>query len=294
MAHVTLILVHGRAQQGQDPKALKQQWLDVLRLGLGRRRSAILDDVDVVFPYYGDLLDKFLREMQDSIPEDIVVRGDPDGIDAEYRSFHAEFIEGVKQQLKLEDAQIEFFIADEVRERGPLNWEWVQALLRAADVLPGVSARAIQGFTRDVFIYLNRSLVRKAVNAVVDAALPSGRTVVIAHSLGSVVAYDVLTNLERKIDIPLLVTVGSPLGVGPIRRTLAPLRFPGGVASWFNALDTRDVVALYQLDATTFPITPLVENYAGVRNGTENAHGIAGYLNDPIVAERIYKALVLK
>jgi len=291
MASITLILVHGRAQQGQDPEVLKQQWLDTLRLGLGRGRSAILEDIDVVFPYYGDLLDKFLREMQDSIPEDVVVRGDPNSIDTEYRSFQAEFLEGVRQQLKLEDAQIELFIADKVRERGPLNWEWVQALLRAADVMPGVSARAIQGFTRDVFIYLSRSLVRKAVNAVVDAALPSGKTILIAHSLGTVVAYDVLTNLERKVDIPLLVTVGSPLGIGPIRRTLAPLRFPGGVASWFNALDGRDVVALYQLDATTFPIAPPVENYAGVRNGTENAHGIAGYLNDPIVAKRIYEAL---
>lgn len=63
--------------------------------------------------------------------------------------------------------------------------------------------------------------------------------------------------------------------------------------TWFNALDERDVVALQPLDGTTFAVDPPIDNYTGVRNRTENAHGISGYLDDPQVATRIYEALMV-
>ena len=63
---------------------------------------------------------------------------------------------------------------------------------------------------------------------------------------------------------------------------------PGG---WFNAMDQRDVVALYPLDGTHFPIDPAIENKTDVDNDTENRHGISGYLTDKVVAKRIYDAL---
>jgi hypothetical protein len=292
VSRTTLVLVHGRAQQGKNPDDLKRIWLDTLRLGLGQEQSAILDKVHIVFPFYGDKLDGFVQEMGADIPADIIVRGDPAGIDDSYRAFHAEMVEQMQQDLGITDAQAELFIKSEVRERGVLNWEWVQALLRAADAIPGISAASIERFTRDVYIYLSVSRVRKTINAIVDAAIPPSRTVVIGHSLGSVVAYDVLRNAGRQFDVPLYVTVGSPLGVGPIRRTLEPLRFPPGVQSWYNAFDERDAVALHPLDSSTFPVNPPIESYTRVRNRTENAHGIIGYLNDPVVAKRIYDALV--
>jgi Lipase (class 3) len=291
MTRPTLVLVHGRAQQRQDPEKLKGEWLDTLRLGLGRKRSAILDDVEVKLPFYGDVLDAFVQEMQDAMPPDIMVRGDTPQADADYKHFHAEMVQEVCSGLGLADAQAELFMSTEVRERGPLNWEWVQALLRAADVIPGVSARSIEHFTRDVFVYLSRSKVRRTVNEIVEANIPSSKTVLLGHSLGSVVAYDVLQKTKRTLVIPLYVTVGSPLGVGPIRRTMMPIRFPKSIKSWYNAMDKRDVVALYPLDATAFPTEPPIENYTKVRNGTENGHGIAGYLNDAVVAKRIYDAL---
>jgi hypothetical protein len=88
------------------------------------------------------------------------------------------------------------------------------------------------------------------------------------------------------------MTLGSPLAVGPIRRTFAPLRHPENVVSWYNAFDERDAVALHPLDSVTFPVSPQIQNYRGVRNRTENAHGITGYLDDPVVAKRLYDALV--
>ena len=88
------------------------------------------------------------------------------------------------------------------------------------------------------------------------------------------------------------MTVGSPLGIRAIKERIAkPLRVPSCVKSWFNAYDDRDVVALVGLDARNFPVTPLIENKSDVKNFTENRHGIAGYLADPIVARNIVELL---
>ena len=69
------------------------------------------------------------------------------------------------------------------------------------------------------------------------------------------------------------------------------LAYPRDIRVWFNALDERDVVALYPLSADRFPIDPPIENYNRVRNGSENAHGIDGYLGDAIVAKHVFDAL---
>ncbi len=291
MSRPTLVLVHGRAQAGKHPSALKETWLGALRRGLGPARASILEDVDVQLPFYGDVLEAFSLQMWGASLPDVLVRG-PSGDDEErYLDFEAAYLSELGQRLPSGAAQLP---PGELVMRGPLNWSWMQALLRAADAIPGASARALERFTRDVFLYLSRSVVRQAVNDVVARAIPASRSVVVGHSLGSVVAYDVLQQAGRRLDVGAYVTVGCPLGVGPVRRALAPVSHPAGVGSWFNALDPRDVVALHPLDAGFFPIQPGVENYAGVSNRTENAHGIDGYLDDPVVAARIADALEAK
>ena len=82
-----------------------------------------------------------------------------------------------------------------------------------------------------------------------------------------------------------------PLNPATLYRGIRQGRYPKPVKVWFNAFDTRDVVALYPLDGANFPVTPAIENYAGVNNHTDNRHGIAGYLDDPVVAKRILGAL---
>jgi hypothetical protein len=46
---------------------------------------------------------------------------------------------------------------------------------------------------------------------------------------------------------------------------------PRGVSAWYNAYDTRDVVALYPLDADDFPVQPAITNYGKVRNSTDDS-----------------------
>ena len=87
------------------------------------------------------------------------------------------------------------------------------------------------------------------------------------------------------------MTLRSPLAIKAIEKARAPNKHPDCVGKSFNAMDERDVVALYPLDQSGFPIKPAIENNTHVDKHTENPDGIAGYLNDRVVAKRIYEAL---
>lgn len=123
----------------------------------------------------------------------------------------------------------------------------------------------------------------------------------IAHSMGSIIAYDVLTRSVPEIDIHTLVTIGSPLGVPVVKQMIRqeqklpkgnPLPTPENISgSWHNLADLADKVAFnYQLSndfaANSRGIAPadsqVINDYA-VR-GNRNPHKVYGYLRTPEMA----------
>jgi pimeloyl-ACP methyl ester carboxylesterase len=166
-----------------------------------------------------------------------------------------------------------------------------QAAARALTKRAPAFADWVMGrLTPDVDAYLTLLHVRQAVNSAVAAYLDQP-AVVVGHSLGSIVAYWVLTEGGVETSVPLLVTLGSPLGIETVKKRLPrPLGKPAGVKHWFNAADMRDDVALLsRLDRDTFPAE--IENLSDVHNPKHDAHGISGYLADGVVAQRISEAL---
>ena len=296
-----LVLVHGRAQEHKDAVALKAEWLDALREGLTKSGLTLpIPETRVRFAFYGDTLFDMVGGRTAEQAAAVVVRGQ-DG-DAEEKSFIEAVMEEVREHAGISEAQVAEVAGVEVVERGPQNWEWVQGVLRAIDrFVPHGSGTSVALFTRDVYQYLRNSGIRENIERGVSAAITPGvESVVVAHSLGSVVAYNLLRREGhlRGWKVPLFVTVGAPLGIEVIRKTLrgfAPARTPECVGAWFNALDERDVVALYPLDPRHFPLAPpdpAILNKRDVSNHTPNRHGIAGYLSDPEVARRIHAALI--
>ena len=285
-----LLLVHGRSQQGLNPDTLKAEWMATLARGATALGLTIPGDIDVAFPYYGDKLDEFTRQYGIPLTSDLQARGTAQ--DDEFLVFQAAFAEAVRQRSGITDAQVDAEYGNNPQPRGPLNVKWVQAILRAIDKnSPGLNQKTLETFTRDVFLYTTRAGLRDEIDRIVAAKLTEQPTVVIGHSLGTVVAYSVLCTDRRSLQVPLFVTVGSPLAVRAIRDQFRPLRSPAPVAAWYNAFDPRDVVALYPLDAGNFPVQPAIVNNGNVRNSTDNRHGIVGYLDDREVAKRVLDAL---
>jgi hypothetical protein len=299
-----LVLVHGRSQQNKDAKALKAEWLEALKEGLSKSGLKLpIAESDVRFPYYGDTLDQMVDGKSAEAAAQVIVRGND--MDQDQKRFRAAVLVEIAKHAGLTEAQIAEAAGDEdVIRRGVLNWGWVHAILKALDnYVPLASGTSIALFTYDVYQYLKNSTIRKQIDAGVSSAIPSKvESVVVSHSLGTVVAYNCLVQRGRDVGwkVPLFVTLGCPLGIDEIKTTmklLAPLRCPECVTAWFNAFDPRDVVALYPLSKDTFPLDPdipSIENKIDVSNKTENRHGIAGYLDDKDVAKRIHDALIAK
>jgi hypothetical protein len=302
----TLVFIHGRNQQGKDAVKMKQDWLDALRDGLAAQGLTLpIPETQVRFPYYGDTLHGLVSGVAPDQVAKVIVRGEEGGGPEE-----AAFIVGVLEEAARErgvtDAEVRAageaaLAADpaasgvQVIERGPLNWGWVQGLLSAIDRhTPGTSGRILAAVARDAHRYITGAGVRDAIDTgVVQALTPGGEAVVVAHSLGSVVAYSLLRREGEREGwkVPLLVTLGSPLGISPFKRPLSPLKHPACVRRWFNAMDPDDVVPLHPLDATHFGVEPPIVNKTDVENGRDDPHDVLAYLRDPDVAREIHDAL---
>lgn len=288
-----IVFVHGIRQGGKDPDALKQQWIAAWQEGLALHGLTVPEGLTIHFPYYGDTLDA-LTDGVDA--PDVIVRGVDDGGDADEQAFLASVLQEASAVVGLSEAELAEVSETTIIEKGPQNAKWVLAIVRALDRrYEGASGTAISVATRDVWRYLTSPGARDVIEGGVASAITPGvETVVVGHSLGSVVTYLTLKSRSAELGwtIPALITVGSPLGVSGIRQLLAPIAHPIAPGSWFNARDPHDLVALYPLDADRFGVQPAVENYSRVANTTPNHHGIAGYLNDPLVARRLYDAVV--
>ncbi|MCP4753813.1 MAG: alpha/beta hydrolase [Proteobacteria bacterium] len=139
------------------------------------------------------------------------------------------------------------------------------------------------------------------------------KILLIAHSMGSIIAYDVLTQLVPEVKIDTLITIGSPLGLPIIRGKIAAelsktdkkpvvLRTPENVTTnWFNLADTRDKIALYdQLGGLYAPNSSGIQvidqtvhnNYT--YQGEKNPHKAYGYLRTPEIAAIIHGFLQRK
>ncbi len=280
-----LVLIHGREQGERDEPEIRVQWLDALSVGCANAGlEPLSSSVEVRVPFYGRLLDE-LTATPELPTGDVVSRGRGGTPD----KFEAELLTQIAARAGVSADDVEL---PQAAERGVENWQWVRAVARdLSERSPWLSETLMRQLTRDVNAYMKRPAVRRQVNELVVAELGEGPAVVVGHSLGSIVAYWTLTDLPRTLDVPLFVTLGSPLGIPVIKKGLPrPLGMPRPAAAWFNAADPRDPVALFpELDHDNFPAP--IENYPKVQNPHDNPHGIVGYLSDRVVARRIVEAL---
>lgn len=242
----------------------------------------------VGFPFYGDELDQLINQLDAPLLTDVKNKGAK--LDTEEIEFRGELFSELAKRAGLTQDDIENYYEGNVREKGILNWEWVHSIMRALDNSTKLGDIVLDTFTRDVYIYLTKDVVQRRINAIVERHISGEPCVVVGHSLGSVVGYNVLRSIPHKV--VKYVTLGSPLGIKSIKRRLnPPLEMPSATTSWFNALDEGDIIALYPLNNVHFPIIPPIENKTDVDNTTNNQHGIIGYLPDPDVAKAIYEGL---
>ena len=137
------------------------------------------------------------------------------------------------------------------------------------------------------------------------------KIMLIAHSMGSIIAYDVLNFIVPEIKIDTFVTIGSPLGLPVIvskiygeqnkdHKKITKVKTPESIInSWINLSDPDDKVALDHTLADDYEkntnqvraIDKYIYNNYEI-SGKRNPHKSYGYLRSPELAEIIDLFLV--
>ena len=186
----------------------------------------------------------------------------------------------------------------------------------------GLNDLIIENYFGDLEAYYNgqfndkNQLVRDVLRNRLKAILIKHKrddVLLIAHSMGSIIAYDVLTLFARQLKIKTLITIGSPLGVPFViskianelhlnnRETQRP-EIPFSIQkNWFNFSDLEDKVAFnyhlkdeFPVNAKGVKITDFIVSNDYTINGNHNPHKSYGYLRTPEVTSKIHGFLTEK
>jgi subtilisin family serine protease len=177
--------------------------------------------------------------------------------------------------------------------------------------LPGFLRRPIsriflERFLKDVAAYFYQPGIREQIQDRLRSAIAGGTEpfVLVSHSLGTVVAFEVLSDKRlTRPDCCLLVTMGSPLGIREVQDVLEDfgnrLTVPDRVRAWHNFADRLDPVALDAALGNDFKprVTPdgavriidrriVNERTASLRQF--NPHSSFGYLSHPDVRKVVH------
>jgi hypothetical protein len=184
----------------------------------------------------------------------------------------------------------------------------------------GITDFIIEHFFQDLNIYyskncLDKKHLNKQAKEVIRKKLyrtlrrhRHKEIMLISHSMGSIISYDVMALEHKHVKVETFVTLGSPLGLPVIMSKIAHelgqpgkrLKTPESIRhAWYNMSDLRDKVAInYTLaddyDANSKGVRaldiPVYNDYEGREK--HNPHKVYGYLRTPEMADIIQSFLI--
>ena len=277
-----IVCVHGIGKQTSGEQSLLRDWTPALLDGLTRAEQPdVAGSGDVVMAFYGHLFRLVGERLAVSDP--LYTAADVE------RGFEEELLLTWWEEAARVDPTVAPPGADTlVRVPGGVQ-AGLRQLAKSA-FFGGVALRSLVFDLKQVSRYLRDPEVRMAAQTAVTDQIGPETRVVVAHSLGSVVAYEALAATPGH-PVRALVTLGSPLGIANLifdRLEPAP---EGGVGvwpgsdrlSWTNVADRGDVVALEKDLRPRFGpgVNPVV-----VHNGA-HAHDVTAYLTDQLTGAAI-------
>lgn len=253
-----ILLVHGRGLQDRDSASARREWVDALRAGAATlTRSPTIDDADVRVVWYADVLDPSSSESCTYAATDLRARRD------------ARTDAGLKQMMVFAGGFINLISA-----------------------LADDSANEIRTFSADAAFLGDvhkRCASEARLGAAIDRARSEGRPIIlVAHSLGALVAYDYLSARPDTGVIQRFITLGSMAGAPELRRLVIggdstdAFTVPASVKEWTNIRNAQDALA-----------APLAIGRDLITNPPPDEidpHEMVGYLRGTLTAREILGA----
>ena len=252
-----VLLVHGRGMLDHDTAATRKMWLNALASG-GKTITSLplLTERDVRVVWYADVLDPRSSAGCDYAAADARTRRNA-AIDPDLKSL--------------------------VATVGSL-FDMITSVI--ADTESVSQLRALSADASFLGDSRKRCASEQRLGDAIDAARREGRPVIlVAHSLGSLVAYDYLSARSDTGLVQRFITVGSMVGTTELRQLLIggdasdTLARPAGVKSWINIRHENDLFASTISTGRNVIATPPTDE--------PDAHELVGYLRGSVTATEI-------
>jgi hypothetical protein len=294
-----IIAIHGLGNKPDEP-LLRESWLNAIHEGLalsGKSRS----DIPFEMVYWADISHSKPLDPAVDDPEDLLFLDEP------YTPSQSSVPSHKHSRLYM---YVLKFIEDH------LDGLFLKKNL--SETFPAASTKMMERFFSELDIYYTQecaSLQNKDCSA--KAATQTKllkmlqdyagyEILLISHSMGSIIAFDVLWDSATDLRINTFITMGSPLGLPPIvarnfqtQKVLLPHskqpRAPECIwPHWYNLSDRRDTVALdhtlrddYGANAKGLKVVDLLVTNNYEINSQPNPHKSFGYLRTPEAAQII-------
>lgn len=293
-----ILLIHGINNQDNSKENIEKTWSDALRHGAVTIGQKIPSDVKFIAAFYGDVLFEETESWNKNKPASShmsINSPDEDYANDDIAALYLEF----QEKYKISDEQISQEMDNEdnptaKRQAKGIHKSWLKGIARVLEkILPSKGKRVAQAFLSQAAAYLHKPGLKEKIDDVVREQIIDGlpqdeKVVIISHSLGTIVAYDLMRRLRHQVKVKLFLTAGSPLGIEIVKRRLGPpLICLPNVDRWLNISDSEDFVALEtKLTGETFGCDQIA-NIDRLDNGDEDAHDILKYLAHDVVAKEI-------
>ena len=309
----SIVLVHGINHQRETPDLIEAAWLPALAGSVRLAGRPDLDDrlwpprsrpdsIDCRAAYYGGLFrspDQMGEgdDLRDLTPEQ---RDLAETLSLEWLRRVAEqspsgSADGTQARETLDIAQNPQ--RAQAMGRGNIWREVLNTLARSSWIAGAgmfLAERYVNTALAQVTRYLTEPAIREQAQKAVLALVDPETRVIIGHSLGSVVVYECAHALKHPL--PLLVTLGSPLGLRTIvtERLSPPPAFPPMATVWLNVANLEDPVAaepdLRPLFAQDVPTSSRFESIR-FDEACKDPHRAETYLGRMAVGRKVIEAL---
>lgn len=270
-----VVCIHGISQEYEAQEVLEEKWTPALCGGV-RNAGGKIDRTDVAMCFYGGLFRPQVQTMKNIAAAEDRIEND----------FEREIL------LSLAEASEPPVGANKALAVG----RPIQALLQVVARSPffgNCAQQVVIRWLKQVWWYVNNDhQVRELAQQCLLKSIGDNTRVLVAHSLGSIIAYEVLC-ANPALPVRTLITLGSPLGIpalGPRLRppiTQPPGQWPGGLTAWFNIADQTDIVALEKQLSKVFG--DHVQDHP-VHNGVR-MHDVTPYLTAPETGRAVLASL---
>lgn len=260
-----------------------KKWIDSLKKGISNCNDLTLDPnkidlVEIELVYYGDLYKEYgtLISTIDGgensaqvLAKEIALAIDPNKVGE---------------------------IEKNVYPSGIVNYVFKELVKVIQNKIPWIDEMFLTIFAQEGSLYFDNKVYSSKISEKFFNTFPvDEKVVIVGHSLGSVIAYDLLVNNSKKIN--KLITLGSPLAVGFFNKKLKKkhiIEMPKAIenSNWINMVGIEDFVSLYPLNEKYFYTIPNIINLL-VKTKNNSPHDVTGYLENAKVALEIYKSLDL-